>query len=146
MPATSTEMLILDTDHWSELDRRSPSGLALRSRLSLVDDRVGTTIVSIEEQLRGLLGLIKSAREPVGSVRCYTRLQRFLADVAIWDVLPFDEPAAREFGELKELRLRIGTMDSKIAAMALVTDATLLSRNARDFSRVAGLRLESWLE
>ncbi len=39
----------------------------------------------------------------------------------------------------------IGTQDMKIAAIALVPDALLLSRNTVDFARVPGLRVESWL-
>jgi tRNA(fMet)-specific endonuclease VapC len=36
-------------------------------------------------------------------------------------------------------------MDLKIAAIALVHDALLLSANLRDFRKVPGLRVESWL-
>ena len=37
------------------------------------------------------------------------------------------------------------TMDLKIAAIALVNDATLLTANKRDFEQVEGLRFENWL-
>ena len=39
----------------------------------------------------------------------------------------------------------IGMADLKIAAMARVHDALLLSGNQRDFGRVPGLRVESWI-
>jgi tRNA(fMet)-specific endonuclease VapC len=35
-------------------------------------------------------------------------------------------------------------MDLKIAAIALTRDATVLTRNLKDFSRVPGLRVEDW--
>ena len=37
-------------------------------------------------------------------------------------------------------------MDLRIASIAIANDATLLSRNLKDFSRVPGLRVENWLE
>jgi tRNA(fMet)-specific endonuclease VapC len=59
-------------------------------------------------------------------------------------VLEFDSRAAAEFERLQRLRLRIGTMDLKIAAVALTHDATVLTKNFKDFSRVPGLRVEDW--
>jgi len=59
-------------------------------------------------------------------------------------VLDFDELAATEFERLQKLRLRIGTMDLKIASIALAHNATLLSRNLKDFSKVPGLQVEDW--
>jgi len=35
-------------------------------------------------------------------------------------------------------------MDLKIAAIAIANDATLLSRNLRDFGKVPDLRVEDW--
>jgi tRNA(fMet)-specific endonuclease VapC len=37
-------------------------------------------------------------------------------------------------------------MDLRIAAVAVAHDATLLSRNLSDFSKVPGLRAEDWTE
>lgn len=37
-------------------------------------------------------------------------------------------------------------MDLKIASIALVHDALILTANLRDFSRVPGLRCANWLE
>ena len=54
------------------------------------------------------------------------------------NVLEFDRPAARVFVDLKRSRIRVGTMDLKIAAIVLARDATLLSRNLGDFRKVPG--------
>jgi tRNA(fMet)-specific endonuclease VapC len=59
-------------------------------------------------------------------------------------VLVFDVPAAATFQQLRRMRLRIGTMDLKIAAIVLSREATLLSRNLIDFGRVPGLQVEDW--
>jgi len=39
----------------------------------------------------------------------------------------------------------MGSLDLKIASIALEHGATLLSANARDFDHVPGLRVEDWL-
>jgi tRNA(fMet)-specific endonuclease VapC len=59
--------------------------------------------------------------------------------------LPFDQPAAQQFLDLKAVRVRIGTMDLKIASIVLIHQATLLSANLRDFRQVPGLLVEDWL-
>lgn len=59
--------------------------------------------------------------------------------------MPFEERAADQFTALRRKRIRIGTMDLKIASIALVNDALLLSSNLRDFSLVPNLRCEDWL-
>ena len=55
-----------------------------------------------------------------------------------------DQQAAAEFQRISSLRLRIGTMDLKIAAIVLVNDATLLSHNTKDFGKIEGLKPENW--
>lgn len=55
-----------------------------------------------------------------------------------------DERASQQFQRLWQARIRIGTMDLKIAAIALVNDATLLTRNLSDFGKVPDLRIEDW--
>ncbi len=61
-------------------------------------------------------------------------------------ILPFDERAADRFDELRAAKIRLGTMDLKISAIALVNQALLLTANRRDFEQVPGLRVENWLD
>jgi tRNA(fMet)-specific endonuclease VapC len=60
--------------------------------------------------------------------------------------MAFDERAAAEFARLRKAKVRIGSMDLKIASNAPVHDALLLSANLRDFEKVPGLRVEDWLK
>ena len=139
-------MYILDTDHLSLLGRaNSAEAQRLRFRLAGLkpEDRV-TTIISFEEQMRGLMSHLAQARTLARQVDAYRRLKEFLDRYMKITVLEFDEAAAEEFNRLKQSRLRIGTMDLKIAAIALAWSATLLSRNLRDFNRLTGLRVEDW--
>ncbi len=53
----------------------------------------------------------------------------------------FDEGAAVKYRELSRSRLRIGTLDLKIAAIVFAHDAILLSRNLSDYRKVPGLKV-----
>ena len=63
-------------------------------------------------------------------------------------VEPLDPDAARHYGRLRaELEKKgspIGAYDLLIAAHALSRGLTLVTNNVREFSRVAGLRVENW--
>jgi tRNA(fMet)-specific endonuclease VapC len=66
-----------------------------------------------------------------------------------FNVVAFDAAAAKHYGPLRALLERqgqlIGPYDLMIAAHALALDATLVTDNVREFSRVAGLAVENWL-
>jgi len=137
---------VLDTDHMSALEWGSAGkGQRLIARLNNL--RVGeaaTTIITFEEQARGWLSVLARSRALDEQVEAYGRLKQLLGNYLKIEVLDFDEPAAAEFERLRGLRLRIGTMDLKIAAIALAQSATVLTRNVKDFGLVPGLRVEDW--
>lgn len=70
--------------------------------------------------------------------------------VETFTVVPFDLESARRYAAIRqELGAQgqlIGDRDLMIAAIALAHDATLVSRNIREFRRVPALKLESWDE
>ena len=59
-------------------------------------------------------------------------------------LLDYDTKAADQLEKLQQARVRIGTMDLKIAAICLANNATLLPRNSKDFGQVPGLIVEDW--
>jgi|CXWL01.1.fsa_nt_gi tRNA(fMet)-specific endonuclease VapC len=138
-------MLVLDTDHLVELDLASTAGLVLERRLQNTTEDVATTIISAEEQFRGWLAQIHRERDPHKQIDSYARLRRRIDFFAAWHVLDWSDQAATIFQDLRQQRVRIGTMDLKIASIVLSTNATLLSRNIRDFEQVPGLQVEDWL-
>jgi tRNA(fMet)-specific endonuclease VapC len=139
-------MHIFDTDHFSLSDRgASAESQRLRFRLSkLKSHEVATTIITFEEQMRGWLSWLAQARSLPQQVERYRKLSQLLVKYRDVFVLDFDEKAAAEFQRLQKLRLRVGTMDLKIAAIALSHDAVLLTRNLVDFQKVPGLKVEDW--
>ncbi|MGA2499432.1 MAG: type II toxin-antitoxin system VapC family toxin [Tepidisphaeraceae bacterium] len=139
-------MVILDTDHLSLLDRGDVvMGKSLRRRLaSFTPDEVATTIITYEEQMRGWMAYLAGAKRISQQVEAYRRLGAHLHSYRDIRVLEFSERAATEFQRLRGACPRVGAMDLKIASIALVYSATLLTRNIGDFSQVPGLRLEDW--
>ena len=60
-------------------------------------------------------------------------------------VLPFDEEAAMRYEELRQRYRRLGRDNLRIASIALVEDAVLVTQNVSDFVIIEGLRVENWL-
>jgi tRNA(fMet)-specific endonuclease VapC len=139
-------MVILDTDHMSVLERREQPALRhLLNRLAdLSPSEVATTVISYEEQMRGWMAYLARARSMAQQITAYSRLLSHLENYRRIPVLTFDEAAATEFQRLRRRRLRIGTMDLKIAAIVLSRNAILLSRNLGDFNQIPDLQVEDW--
>ena len=137
-------MVILDTDHVSLVFDGSAAGRRIQQRLSaLLPEDVGTTIITYEEQSRGWLSYISGAKNVTDQVEAYRRLENHLEYFKRLFVRGFSQSAAVEYQRLQKT-VRIGTMDLRIAAIALTHHATVLSRNLRDFEKVPGLKIEDW--
>ena len=138
-------MVILDTDHLSILERGGGGSLKLQMRLDRIPvNEIATTIVNYEEQMRGWLALASAARTAPKLIQAYEKLHDHIRTFAGVIILPIDSAAAVHLQRLHDTRVRIGTMDRRIAAIALVNDATVLTRNTSDFEKVPGLRFEDW--
>lgn len=139
-------MLVLDTDHISEYQKGTSSEAhRLKRRLDDSAESYATTIITVEEVMRGWMAAIRRIHDPRQQISAYARLQHLFRFFATWNVLAWDAGAADEFAALKQAQTRIGTMDLKIASICLANNATLLSRNSKDFDNVPGLRVEDWL-
>jgi tRNA(fMet)-specific endonuclease VapC len=138
-------MMVLDTDHISILEHEdSRQAVALTERLeALPEDEIATTAVTLEEQARSWLALIGRNSDVRQQVAYYERFVAMFDFFAAWQVLRFDDRAAVEFQRLRSQRVRIATTDLKIASIALVQDATLLSSNLRDFKKCLACALKT---
>jgi tRNA(fMet)-specific endonuclease VapC len=139
-------MIFLDTDHLSILANRNAAGhAALARRLQAANEPVAIPIICAEEQYQGWLAKIHRIRDVHQQIVAYERLKDLFDFFAEWEIISFDTAAADRFEELRSQIIRIGSQDLKIGAIALTYDALVLSANKRDFSKVPGLRTESWL-
>ena len=142
-------MILLDTDHTTLLkypESERGTRLVVRLKVRPPGNVLAVSIVTVEEQMRGWLASVAKERVSRRQVPAYTELARLFEYFRLFHVAPFDERAADQFDALRSAKIRLGTMDLKIAAIALVNDALLLSANRRDFERVPGLRVENWLD
>jgi len=100
---------------------------------SSADQDFAATIVTFEEHARGWLAEVQRARDIHQQIRPYDQLLCVVRYFQAWKIVRFGENAARRFQDLRTQRIRIGSMDLKIASIVLENSATLLSANARDF-------------
>jgi tRNA(fMet)-specific endonuclease VapC len=101
-----------------------------------------TTVVSLQEQVRGWLSEIHRARKASEIIGAYANLHTAFKGYCEFEVLAYDRAAQNRFEDFRRQKIRVPTMDLRIACIALVSNATLLTRNVRDFRQVPGLTFE----
>jgi tRNA(fMet)-specific endonuclease VapC len=111
----------------------------------LADD-VRLAVVSVEEIWDGWQAAIKKAKTPEAIGYAYDRLTAALVELRSWRIASSSAPAVSRYRELKKQKLNVGANDLRIAAIALEWNATVVTRNRRDFSRVPGLLAVDWSE
>lgn len=139
-------MLIFDSDILT-LYHKGHARLGERMR-DESDTDVQTTIISRIELLRGRFDSVFKAATDAQLVRAQELLDQTERLLGLLPVLPVDLSAARQFtGLLKVKGLRkIRRGDILIASIALARNATLVTRNTRDFSLVPGLKIVNWAD
>jgi len=136
-------LYVLDTDHISLQQRAHPAVLQ-RLRALGDDHSVAVTVITVEEQIRGRLELIRRHGVSQLQVAAYTALQQTLRYYATWQVLDFSQAAFERYARLRQQRMRVGSQDLRIAAITLANAGILVTRNNRDFAQVPGLTIEDW--
>ncbi len=139
-------MLVLDSDHLTEYQKgTSQEAQRLKQRLDLAADPYCTTIITVEETMRGWMAAVRRIQDPRRQIRAYASLQQLFRFFATWSILEWNDEAVNEFERLRRAKIRLGTMDLKIASICLANGAILLTRNSDDFKKVPDLLIENWL-
>jgi tRNA(fMet)-specific endonuclease VapC len=137
------KLLVLDTGMLTLHYEGHP---AVNQRVAACDaTALAITIMTVDEQLTGWYTLTRQSRKPRELVHAYARLGDAVVRLAWWRILPFTEAAVARVAHLKSLRLKVGTMDLRIAAITLEHDDVLVTRNLSDFQRIPGLTVENWV-
>jgi predicted nucleic acid-binding protein len=140
-------MRILDTNLLTELFKANPRAVAWYDRLP-DDARLATTTITRFEVLRGRYGSILTAASRAELLLAQDRLTTDDEHLTELTILPITEAAADQFEKLqrnKKLK-KIGRGDLLIACIALAHDATLVTRNRKDFQSIPNLRIENWAD
>src|SRR5687768_8789456 len=109
---------LLDTDHISFVHQcAGQEYVNLSTRMNqLPRTEFAYSIVSFHEQMLGAHTVLNRARTTNDVVVGYERMSRLLADYAAFLVLPFDAAAGAVFDALQAQKVRVGTMDLRIAS------------------------------
>lgn len=131
---------LIDTNVVSQLARRAPDPGVL-ARVRAHEAECALAAPTLEELAFGVARLPASARRDM--------LARWLDGVAArFPILSFDSRAALWLGRERARLAALGTpaprTDGEIAAVAVVNDRALVTRDTDDFRRFQGLRVENW--
>jgi tRNA(fMet)-specific endonuclease VapC len=133
---------IFDTDHATLFQQGNPQ---IVQRVSAVNSKdISITIVTFEEQMYGRLNRIRRAKSEDEVISAYASLRKTINYLTDFELLDFDRDAQHYYMEFLRQKIRVGTQDLRIAAIALSKSGILLTRNRRDFERIPGLRFEDW--
>ena len=128
---------LLDTNICVYLIRQKPPALLQKFRQFAIDD-IGISSITVAELQYGVYRSAQQANNQQA-------LEQFLIPLTILD---FDYDAAQAYGRLRaHLEAQgtpIGSLDTLIAAHALVQQLTLVTNNIHEFARVPGLTIEDW--
>lgn len=125
-------MVTLDTNVISALMLAAPETAGLKWSEDLESSEFNTTAINVAEIYQGILIL------PEGKKRSYllSRFEKLFKEV-LTDILPFDQKSAKIYGQLKQKLKSIGRpvaqADLMIAAIIAQHNATLITRNTKDF-------------
>jgi tRNA(fMet)-specific endonuclease VapC len=91
--------------------------------------------------------LLYGARKSVAPQKALQTIEEF---ASLFDILPVNDETARMYGILRaDLAAKgeiIGGNDLWIAAQACVAKLTLVTANEKEFKRIAGLKIENWVD
>jgi tRNA(fMet)-specific endonuclease VapC len=139
-------MILFDTDTLGYLQRGLPR---LAKRYSAAPrHELATTVVNQIEILKARYDAILKAANAaeLRTAQHWLGLSEQL--LAEWRIIPIDELACQHFETRRSDRSlrKIGRADLLIACIALAQEATLVTRNVRDFKLVPRLKVENWMD
>jgi tRNA(fMet)-specific endonuclease VapC len=135
----------IDTDVFTAVMYGKASVVARLEAIPVEDQSI--PVVVLEEILRGRLNAIRlaeSGKDRTSLEVAYDLFRRSVIDSKSYRILKYSTEATDRVNEWKRQKIRVGTLDMRIAAIAVVHGARLVTMNRQDFRRLPGLDVEYW--
>lgn len=139
----------LDTDIFSLLVRGHARVAARYAKVLTTDEHEVTILAVVRiEVLRGRFESLLKAANRAELLTAYSRLETTEAALSAYRLLPISDVAAERFDRLRVSKKswRGNRKDLLIGCIALEHDATLVTRNRKDFQNIPNLRIENWAD
>ncbi len=131
-------MVLVDSDFLVAVLRDDPSALNTLDALEASGERITTTVINVFELLEGAL-LHHNANENVKFV------DQLLNSIDLYAFTEMDARAAAQIVvTLKKQGEVLDFQDIAIAAIAIINEETMISRNVKHFKRIKGLKIKEW--
>ncbi len=138
---------ILDTDHASLFLAGNKS---ITAQVAKRSNNVAITIVTVQELFNGWVGRLNNPAQAKKVTQLYTKLWETTEFIKVITVLNFDENAEDCYQMLRQSSKNLAKnkieKDLKIACIALTQNATIVTRNYKDFSQIPNLKIDNWEE
>ncbi len=132
---------VMDTDTFTLFCHQQAAVVA---NVDLFLSETGVTTITVEEQFGGWFAKLQQSRTREDHAKTSRKIATTARLLALFQIPHMSEPALARFDSLRKLKLNVGRMDLRIAAIALDANAAVVTRNARDFGRVPGLTIVDW--
>lgn len=135
-------MRLFDTTFLIDLVNKDAGAGALANKVDEEQGFAGISVITVHEYLLGVHHRYFSSRE------LPDRLEAAKKDLAPFEIIPMTGEIAQESSQLQAQMERrgqsLGINDLYIAATAIYLKLSLVTRNTRDFSRIPGLKTETY--
>lgn len=138
-------MIAFDTNVLTEILAGNMPFVARASAIPVHQQAV--PVIVIEEVIRGRLNVIRQAEAGKAKIsldRAYALFQETFSKTRRLQILPYSSSAESLYKQWRQQSIRVSTHDLRIAAICVAHNATLITRNRRDFEIIPGLTVEFW--
>ena len=132
-------MFLLDTDALSELEKPKPDA-GLMARLENADWlELHLSVITVGELWKGIAALPGGRKRRALEAMFAMMLERFYNRI-----IPVDYAITVKFGEIQAQAGPLPSLDTLIAATAIVRHLTLVTHNTQHMARTGALILDPW--